>query len=283
MQDQTASKTALATAYMRAAHQILDDRPLLFDDETAVALLGDRAAETIQEHFSRHQSPAGRALRAHVCLRSRFAEDRLRQAVARGVDRYVLVGAGFDTFALRRPAWAQSLRIVEVDHPATQAAKREMLSKAGFVEPENAIFAPADFTRETLGEVLARHGVGRDRPVYFSWLGVSMYLEEAAIDAALRDMAAFAPGSEVTLTFKEPPGTGDSAAASATQLAERVKNVGEAFVSFFTPGAMQAKLLQCGYTSVLFLTPERAREQYFTPSRRDLPAPKQTNIVCASR
>ena len=131
-------------------------------------------------------------------LRSRFSEDRLEEAAAKGVTRYILIGAGFDSFALRQPLWARALKIVEVDHPATQSAKRERIARAGLSEPENLIFARADFEREELGEVLARCGIGPGEPAFFSWLGVTMYLEEAAIDATLRAIAGFAPGSEVS-------------------------------------------------------------------------------------
>jgi methyltransferase (TIGR00027 family) len=235
MQDQTSSKTALATAYMRAAHQVLDDRPLLLDDPVALPLLGAPAAETIRGALGRHQSPGGKALRAHVVLRSRFTEDRLREAAARGVTRFVLIGAGFDSFAWRQPAWARALTIVEVDHPATQAAKRERIARAGLAEPENLVFAPADFEREQLGEVLARSGVRPGEPAFFSWLGVAMYLQEAAIDATLRAIAACAAGSQVSLTFKQPLDD------TATTLAARTAEVGEPFVSFFTPDGIEAK------------------------------------------
>ncbi len=277
MQDETASKTALATAYVRAAHQLLDDEPRLLDDAAAVPLLGERAAETIYGAIARHQSPAGKALRTHVVLRSRFTEDRLRRAVARGVTRYVLIGAGFDTFALRRPAWAKTLRIVEVDHPATQSAKRERIAKAGFSEPERLIFAPADFERDDLGEVLVRGGALPGEPAFFSWLGVTMYLEDAAIDATLRAIAAFAPGSEVALTFRQP-----LASETAATLAATVSGHGEPFVSFFTPDEIEAKLRLCGFRDVDFLTPEKAEALYFTPLRTDLPVPKKTSILCAS-
>jgi methyltransferase (TIGR00027 family) len=247
-----------------------------------VPLLGEEAAQAIRANAARHRSAPLRALRSHVCLRSRVAEDRLAKAAAAGVRRYVLVGAGFDTFALRQPAWAQALQIIEVDHPATQAAKREILSKAGHRDPDNLIFASADFTRETLDEVLARHHVGVDRPACFSWLGVTMYLEVAAVEASLRAMSAFAPGSEVILTFRQPPGEDAASTAMTAQLAETVAKAGEAFVSLFTLAEMEALLRRCGFDRLSFLTPDAAQMTYFTPPRRDLPAPKQINIVYAS-
>jgi methyltransferase (TIGR00027 family) len=276
MQDQTASKTALATAYIRAAHQLLDDKPLLLSDPVALPLLGANAAETIRSALARHQSSGGKALRAHVVLRSRFTEDRLEEAAANGVARYILIGAGFDSFALRQPSWAGTLKIVEVDHPATQSAKRERIAKAGLSEPENLIFAPADFEHEELGEVLARSGVGTGEPALFSWLGVTMYLKEPAIDATLRAIMAFGPGSKVTLTFRQPLDDAPSLLAAV------VSDLGEPFVSFFTPTEIEAKLRHAGFSSVDFLTPEKAEARYFSPSRRDLPVPKRTDILHAS-
>lgn len=276
MQDQTASKTALATAYIRAAHQLLDDNPLLLSDPVALPLLGAQAVETIRGALARHQSPEGKALRAHVVLRTRFTEDRLEVAAAKGVTRYILIGAGFDSFGLRQPPWARALKIVEVDHPATQSAKRERIAKAALLEPENLIFAPSDFEREGLSEVLARCGIGPGEPAFFSWLGVTMYLNEVAINSTLQAIAAFAPGSEVTLTFRQPLDE------TSSTLAARVCDLGEPFISFFTPEEIEAKLRHAGFCDIDFITPGRAESLYFAPSRNDLPVPKQTSILCAS-
>jgi len=102
MQDRTASKTALATAYIRAAHQLLDKKPLLFDNPVALPLLGPQAADIIHSRVAHHQSPEGKSLRTHVVLRSRFAEDRLKAAAERGVTRYVIIGVGNIAVSQRR-------------------------------------------------------------------------------------------------------------------------------------------------------------------------------------
>src|SRR5262245_43277899 len=98
MSQRTASRTALGTAHLRAAHQLLDPPPRILEDPTAVAVLGAQAEQRIRDSAEHWQSPEGRALRAHMVLRSRFAEDRLAAAVGRGVTQYVVLGAGFDTF-----------------------------------------------------------------------------------------------------------------------------------------------------------------------------------------
>ncbi|MDR3526537.1 MAG: class I SAM-dependent methyltransferase [Rhizomicrobium sp.] len=174
MQDRQASRTALGVAYIRAAHQLLDRQPLLFPDPIALKLLGPDASDAIHGMIERHQNPYGKGLRSHVCLRSRYAEDKLADEVRAGARWYVMVGAGFDTFAYRQPAWAAPLNIVEIDHPATQQAKRQMLAAAKMALPDNLAFASVDFTTEDLAHVLGRLGIPATDRVVFSWLGVTM-------------------------------------------------------------------------------------------------------------
>lgn len=273
MQEQEASKTALGVAYMRAAHQILDTPPLLFEDPLALALLGPGAEALIRAHIDRHQGPYGRGLRSHVCLRARFTEDRLTREKP---NLYVLVGAGFDSFAWRQPDWAKGMRILEIDHPATQAKKREMLAAAGLAMPDNLSFVAADFTRETLADILGRQAIGASERVFFSWLGVTMYLNEADIDASLDAMAKVSDHASVSLTFKQPDqGQGDKA------MRELVAALGEAFVSVFTPEEMAEKLTAHGFARQDFLTPEQAAAEYFTPPI-SLPAPRRGGVVYAA-
>ncbi len=280
MNSQEASRTALATAYLRAVHQLLDATPRILDDPIAVRLLGEDASRKICEFAERYQIPEAKALRSHVVLRSRFAEDRLADAVQRGVSQYVILGAGFDTFALRQPAWAKSLKIFEIDHPSTQLVKRSFITKAGLDLAANVSFAQIDFEHESLLEGLCRHHVSLEEPTFFSWLGVTVYLKEAAIDSALKSMAAYPPGSEVVLTFKQPPTrTAARAAEAARKLADNVASVGEPFVSFFEPKAIEAKLLSAGFSKVEFLDLETADARYFASRPADLPEPKHINIV----
>jgi O-methyltransferase involved in polyketide biosynthesis len=116
----------MGTAYMRAVHRILDSSPRILDDSVIVTLPGPKAVERITGSLDAFQTPDQRALRAHVVLRSRYAEDRLAVAIDRGVTQYVILGAGLDTFGLRQPDRAHTLTIVEVDHSGTQGMKREM-------------------------------------------------------------------------------------------------------------------------------------------------------------
>lgn len=275
MPDRKLSRTALGVAYVRAAHQLLDAPPRILEDPATLTLLGKKAALRIVDSATAYQTHAMIGLRAHVALRSRYAEDRLASAIARGVRQCIQLGAGFDTFALRQPEWARELQIIEVDHPGTQNAKREMIAEAGLTLPSNVRFASVDFEKESLCDALRRHGVACDQPSFFSWLGVTMYLDDAAIDAVLSATAAFPEGSEIVLTFVQPHGD------SPSPFEQRAATEGEPWLSHFTPEAMALKLRGAGFSRVEFLLPEDARERYFRGSR--LPPPKRVNIASAIR
>ncbi len=274
MPHRNASATALRTAYLRAAHQVLDGPPRILEDPLAVLLLGPAAVQRIKDTAESYQTPERRALRAHVVLRSRFAEDRLAAAFLRGVTQYVILGAGFDTFALRQPAWAQGLKILEVDHSGTQELKRSHLAAAGLAMPANADFADIDFENESLADGLLRHHFSLGEPTFFSWLGVMMYLKEEAIDAVLRSVAAFPAGSEIVLTFVSP---GDS----PSPFNHRTATLGEPWVTYFEPGALGAKLRTSGFSKIEFLLPAEAEERYFRQRPKDLPVPQRKNILSA--
>jgi methyltransferase (TIGR00027 family) len=275
MADRNFSRTAFGTAYLRAAHQLLDAQPRILEDPIAVVLLGSRGVRRIKDMVESYHIPERLALRSHVVLRSRFSEDRLAVAVRRGVTQYIILGAGFDTFAFRQPVWARTLRIIEVDHAVTQSAKRHQLAAAGLAMPENASFAAIDFEHESLHDGLVRHHVSRREPTFFSWLGVTMYLKEAAIDAVLKFVAAFPAGSEIVLTYAPPPGD------SPSPFDERASSLGEPWISYFETDVLEAKLRIAGFSNVEFLSSEEARARYFQQRPQDLPVPTRTNIVSA--
>jgi methyltransferase (TIGR00027 family) len=275
MSDHKASHTAIGTAYLRAAHQLLDAQPRILNDPVALSLLGPGALQRIQNTANYYRTPESLALRTHVVLRSRFAEDRLAAAVLCGVTQYVILGAGFDTFALRQPSWAKALKIFEVDHSGTQAMKCSHLASAGLAIPDNVVFANIDFEHESLHDGLLRYHVSMDEPTFFSWLGVTMYLKEDAIDAVLRSVAMFPMGSEIVLTFAPPPGD------SPSPLAQIVASYGEPWVSYFEPDELEARLLGAGFSKVEFLSPAEAEARYFRQHPRDLPVPKRTHILYA--
>ena len=236
------SRTAERVALRRAEHQVLD-HPKVFDDPLAVAISG--ATESPPE------TPFDRLLRAFVAVRSRYAEDQLASAIGRGVRQYVVLGAGLDTYAYRA---APGVRVFEVDHPATQAWKRSRLAEAGIAIPESMTFVPVDFERQSLADELARAGFDTNRPAFFSWLGVIMYLTLEAATETLRFIAARPAGSGVT--FDYPTGTW-------APLARRVARVGEPFRLFFDPADLARLLDGLGFSRIEDLNSEEINARYF--------------------
>ena len=279
MAERAASNTAVGVAWLAAAHQVLDAAPRILDDPIIGGLMG-ATPEAIREREPRLESPGARLLRAHVVTRTRYAEDRLAAAYALGVRQYVVLGAGMDTFAYRQPAWAAGLRVFEVDQPGTQAVKRQRVTSAGVPVPDNLSYVPIDFEAESLADGLRRGGVQLDRPTFFAWLGVTMYLTESAIDAVLETVAAFPRSSEIVFTFAQPRSADD--ARGEPTLAERAAAIGEPWVTFFDPPALQQKLVALGYETVRFLTPAETTALYFQHRADGLIPPRRTSIVSAT-
>lgn len=271
-----ASRTAIGTAYLRAAHQLLDAAPRILDDPLAVPILGAGAERHIMNAADRYRGRGALALRSHVVLRARVAEDRLREARARGISQYVVLGAGYDTFAYRQPDGVPLDRIVEVDQPATQAAKLASLHDAAIALPSNVTHAAIDFEHTGLGEGLAQHGVSADTPTFFSWLGVTMYLTREAVADTLGTLAAFRSGSEVVLTFAQP-------ADEPSRFEQRSAALGETWLSHYTVEEMAHALHDAGFGHVTFLTNEDATQRYFANRPDDLPPPTRISIVSAIR
>jgi methyltransferase (TIGR00027 family) len=256
----------------------VDEPPRILDDPVSLTLLGPEGIEGMRQNAGAFAKRGTLALRSHVIVRSRFAEDRLAEAVRRGVRQYVILGAGGDTFAYRQPQWAHELRIVEVDHPATQDAKRAKLAASGVPVPDNLTFAPVDFEAVPLRDALQANGVDLAQPVFFSWLGVTMYLTEPAVDAVLRLVAGGARASEIVFTFAQPPGLFD---VGGRRLAKMCAAIGEPWLSYFTPKGLRKKLSNMGFSTVYFLTADDARARYFRGRTDRLPVPRRTSIVSA--
>ncbi len=259
--DRGASRTALGAARLRAAHLLIDDPPPIFDDPLASRLLAPEVAAAIREHAERLRTPASLTLRCDVVVRSRYAEDRLAEAVRRGVRQYAILGAGLDTFACRQPAWASALRIVEVDHPASQADKLARLSRAGIAPPPNVWYAAADLEVDDLEPVFRASGFDAAEPVFVACLGVLVYLSERAAGAIFDTAARLPGGSEMAFTFSRPDAStaGPPRPGSA---AARVAAAGEPWRTRFDPEALRARLEASGFGWTEFLFAEDIRQRY---------------------
>ncbi|GGL99781.1 class I SAM-dependent methyltransferase [Nakamurella endophytica] len=273
-----ASRTAEGVAVLRAVHQLVDPPPRLVDDPVSVRLLTSDERRVVDEHPERFDSPRARALRTHVLLRSRWAEEELERAVRAGTDQYVVLGAGLDTFAYRRPAWAGGLRVFEVDQPASQAAKRERLRAAGLPEPAGTVYGAVDLESEPLSQALDRIGVDGGRPLFTSWLGVAMYLSPDAVRSVLEVLARYPAGSGLVLSYARPlpPGAGPG------WIADRAAGLGEPFRSFHEPDEMVAELRAAGFRSVHLLSPQEAADRWFGDRPGGLTAPSRISMAAAS-
>lgn len=278
-----ASRSAQFTALLRAAHQVLDDDPKIHVDRVAVGLTPESSLEQIRANEALFRRPINVIRRSTFVLRARFAEDRLAEAATKGVSQYVILGAGLDTFAYRQPAYARKLRIFEVDHPASQAWKRDCVARRGITLPPNLAFVAVDFERDRLAEQLARAGFEASAPTFFSWLGVVQYLRQPAIEKTLRFVAGLAPRSEITLSFCVPDDlvTGEDlelVRQGAAMWADRE----EPWLSRHQPEDLGALATRLGFSSTYHLSPEVAAHRYFRSRRDGLRAPQCVQLFSAT-
>jgi methyltransferase (TIGR00027 family) len=220
---------------------------VIFRDPFAVNILDEETRAALDQIVA---DPAQRLMRLFITARSRFSEDALAASVARGVRQVAVLGAGLDTFSLRNPFVDEGVRVFEVDHPSTQAWKRERLEQAGIALPASLTFAPVDFERQHLADGLANAGFDRNSPAFFQWLGVVPYLTPEAISATL-DYIASVPASAVVFDYTEPfENHTPERRASLMATAERAAARGEPWLSFFNPGELSALLRGKGFAGV---------------------------------
>ena len=225
------SRTALIIARQRAAHQVLDHGSILYDP-FAMKILREDEKDVLQ--FA-NEHPLASIGRLFTTARSRIAEDALSRAVERGNRQIVILGAGLDTFALRNPHGARQIHVYEVDHPATQAWKRQRLAEAQIALPPWLILVPVDFEQEDVGEKLVAAGFQENSPAFFTWLGVVPYLTRNAIGRTLDYMSSI-QNSEVVFDYVEPP---EAFSEELRQLekerTEQLRKIDERSVSRFEP------------------------------------------------
>src|SRR5437868_6123224 len=238
------SETAILTAAARAAHLVADREPFIFRDTLAARLLGDRAEEILGYHrtYGEHLILAG--TRAQTTARARYTEDRLAALLRDGLEQYVILGAGLDTFAYRAEPTVQ---VFEVDHPATQQWKRGLLTAAGIPHPQGLSFTPTNFETDDILLSLTATGFDPTEPALVSWLGVSMYLTTKAINSTFSAIARFAPGTELIMEYALPPDLRDERARAFAEFAlPAAAERGEPWLTCFTPDALSAALLKHG-------------------------------------
>jgi methyltransferase (TIGR00027 family) len=244
------SQTALTAAAARAAHLQVDGSPKIFTDSLAAVLLSDRADELLAYHRTHGGHPVLSGARSQVVIRSRYAEDRLAESVQAGMEQYVILGAGLDSFAYRSALTAR-VRVFEVDHPGTQAWKRWALSRAGLAPLHSATFVAVDLSTDPLVDHLVAAGFDLARPAMVSWLGVTMYLTRAAIAQTLAAVGGLAPGTELVADYMLPAGMRDAAGDSyVEQVAPVAAQRGEPWHTLLAPDDMISLLASHGLQSL---------------------------------
>ncbi len=281
MTDRHSSNTAFSAATLRAVHQLVDEEPKILNDPIAPRLLDASTLDQIHLNPNKFQTPRMKAIRSHIVLRSRYTEDRLAEAVDNGVQQYLILGAGLDTFPYRQPHWARVLRIFEVDHSASQRSKRERLALAGIEVPSNVELIACDFETTSLHDCLRKGSFDFGRPAFISWLGVTMYLSTDAVDEVFRFVSSLSRSSEIVFTFASPSSTSKENCREPSIAAFAAAH-GEPWRTRFEPNDLAHKLHGLGFSTVSFLSASDADIRYFRGRHDGLHAPRKVGIVTAT-
>ena len=261
---------------MRALHSRSDADPIIQDPWGDRLVPPEILRATLPDELLA-RSPAF----ANVITRTRYTEDALQTAVKRGVGQYVLIGAGFDSFALRMPPFARQLQIFELDHPATQELKLRRIRECAVPVASNVHFIAVNFADSSVADALAQSVFRSDRLSFFSWLGVTMYLTREANTATLKSVSSCAPaGSELVFTYMDEH-VFASKSESFLAFKERVAAMGEPFLSGFDPGKLSMDLAACGFELLEDLSGEQTNARYLRTGW-DVPGrPSQSHIARA--
>lgn len=266
--------TALRTALWRALHVELDAPPHVFEDVVGLTLAAPPDGWQRRPDMSEFTRP----FRASILARARFVEDLVADEVARGVRQYVILGAGLDTFAQRRPELASHMRIFEIDQPGPQTWKRRRLTELGFGVPAFLRLVPVDFEAgEMWWDRLVAAGFDPAARAVVASTGVSMYLTRDAIVATLRQVATLAGGSTFVMSFMLPiemanpelrPGIERAAAGARAN--------GTPFISFFMPADMLALARDAGFKDVRHVSAAALAQRYFAGRTDGLRPPENS-------
>ena len=270
-----ASRSAMGSALLRAAHMREDGPPWVFEDTLACRLLSPAEVAELEAPMAAWPPMVRQAFRVSHAVRARLAEDVAVAGLAAGRRDYVLLGAGLDTFAWRHPR-AGEFVVWEVDHPATQAWKRAALRRAGLPEPANARFVPADLASTAIG------GLALPDHATWNWLGVTMYLRPETTAATLRAIAAGRTGTTLVVNFLLPADALDVLGHAVRDCTgATVAATGEPVVATYTPDEAAGLLSEAGFGRAELFDSGRLRDRYLR-NRPDLPLPGTTLIAVAA-
>lgn len=273
--------TAIRVALWRAIHVQVDPPPHVLEDEIGLKLAapdeGWQKRPDMDPQFTR-------IFRASIVARARFIEDLAVEQANRGVRQYVLLGAGLDTFAQRRPQTASGLKVFEVDQPSHQAWKRQRLTELGYGVPDWHKLVPVNFeAKENWLDRLAAEGFDANKPAVVASTGVTMYLTKDAVLESLRQIASLAPGSTLAMTYLLPMELADPEERPGREIAERgAKASGTPFISFFTPEEMVALARKAGFKTAQAVPSTALAQRYFANRHDGLKPPKSEEFLLAA-
>lgn len=252
--------TALRTALWRALHVQVDEKPYILEDEIGLKLIAPD--EGWQQ---RPDMRFTKRIRASILARARFIEDLILEQNNRGISQYVILGAGLDTFAQRRPDIASKMQLFEIDQADTLNWKEHRLMELGFGVPDYLHFVPVDFETASWQDELIKAGFDKNKPAVIVCTGVTLYLTKEAIRSTLNQLAAFAKGSTLAITFNLPI---ELVAEEDKPLIEMsIKGAsasGTPMISFFAPEDVLALAHEAGIKNPGTIATEDMEQLYFS-------------------
>ena len=262
--------TARATTAIRAMH-LLYDQPVVFNDPYALQFTSPAFRRVCRSRLfpwllrRRFISEMLQPISAQVLSRAKYSEEKLEQAVSKGISQYVIIGAGFDSFCIRRPDFSSCLRIYEIDHPTTQQIKQKRLMEILESSLNEVEFLAVDLEKQTISDALSGSSFSKDEKAFFSWLGTVPYLSEDAVFNVLRHLASFAAnGSEIVFDYLIPTHLMTQEERRVLGRAMRmIERWGEPVKSFFSPDTLPGKIFHLGYTIFDNQSPAEQNKKYF--------------------
>jgi methyltransferase (TIGR00027 family) len=258
------SYMAEGSAYLRAVHMLIDGEPKVLEDPLAATLLGPGLDEKIAADRDRLATSGLIKARSLIILRSRYAEDELAAAIERGVTQYVILGAGLDTSPYRSGHPAQSVKTFEVDHPDTQRWKLDKLKTAGVQIRDNLHYIAVDFEHDSLAEQLVAGGFNSDEPAFFSWLGVTYYLNRESILDIFKYVAGLPSPSQLVFDFvMDDSELSEVEREGIKTILAFVEQFGEPWLCRLGPTELQQTLRDAGFGKTVYFSQELANQKYF--------------------
>jgi methyltransferase (TIGR00027 family) len=252
--------TAVRVALWRALHLQIDAPPHILEDELGLQLINPDP--NWKQRPDMHPEGTKQA-RLSIVARARFAEDLVASAIQNGIHQYVILGAGLDTFALRRQELDTT--VYEIDEPDTQAWKQQRLKDLKITIPDKLRFVPVDFEKDANWlQQLIKAGFDTSQPAVISCAGVSMYLTNEAITGLLQQVASLPPHSTLAMSFLLPKELLHPDEQRLLEMAMKgAAAAGTPFLSFFSPEDMLTLAAKAGLKNAKIVTGDDITARYF--------------------